>query len=66
MADLEEHAFRRDRSFLVKLVVLLVLGALFGLWAASHLTTRGFGGCAARAFGASSGETDETGGPAAE
>lgn len=51
MADLEEHAFRRDRRFLVRLVVLLMLGGLGGLWAVSHLTSRSFAGCAARAFG---------------
>ncbi|UJR82538.1 hypothetical protein [Sandaracinus amylolyticus] len=51
MADLEEHAFRRDRRFLVRLVVLLVLGGVGGLWAVSHLTSRSFAGCAARTFG---------------
>lgn len=52
MADLEEHAFKRDRGFLVKLVVLIVLGGVGGLWAVSHLTSRGFAGCAARTMGA--------------
>lgn len=52
MADLEEHAFRRDRRFLVRLIVLLALGALGGFWAVSHLTSRGFAGCAARTMGA--------------
>lgn len=56
MADLEEHAFKRDRRFLVRLVVLLVLGIGGGLWAVSHLTSGSFGTCAARTFGAS---TDE-------
>lgn len=52
MADLEEHAFRRDRGFLVRIVVLLLLGGILGLWAVSHLTTRTFGGCAAEMLGA--------------
>ena len=54
MADLEEPAFRRDRRFLVRLVVLLVLGGVGGLWAVSHLTSRSFAGCAARTMGAPS------------
>ena len=54
MADLEEHAFRRDRRFLVRLIVLLLLGAAGGLWAVSHLTSRSFAGCAARTFGGGS------------
>ena len=54
VADLEEHALRRDRRFLVRLVVLLLLGGVGGLWAVSHLTSSGFAGCAARTFGATS------------
>ncbi len=52
MADLEEHAFKRDRGFLVKLIVLIALGGIGGLWAVSHLTSRGFAGCAPRTMGA--------------
>lgn len=52
MADLEEHALRRDRRFLVRLVVLLALGTLVGLWAFAHLTSSRFAGCAARMLGA--------------
>lgn len=62
MADLEEHAFKRDRRFLVRLVALLVVGAVAGLWAVSHLTSRGFAGCAARTFGATTtGDEGEAG-----
>ena len=56
VADLEEHAFRRDRRFLVRLVVLLLLGIVGGLWAVSHLTSSSFGSCAARTFGAPAGD----------
>lgn len=56
MADLEEHALKRDRGFLVRLVVLIVLGAVGGLWAVSHLTGSGFAGCAARTLGETTGE----------
>jgi len=56
VADLEEHAFRRDKSFLVRLVVLLLLGIFGGLWLMSHLTSSSFAGCAARTFGAPAGE----------
>lgn len=52
MADLEEHAFRRDRRFLVRLVVLLLLGAAVGVGAVGHLTSRSFAGCVARTLGA--------------
>jgi len=56
VADLEEHAFRRDRRFLVRLIVLLLFGIIGGLWAVSHLTTRSFGACTARTFGGPAGE----------
>jgi hypothetical protein len=56
MADLEEHAVRRDGGFLVRLVVLLAFGAAFGLWAMGHLTSRGFGGTAAGWLGESTGD----------
>lgn len=56
MADLEEHAFKRDRRFLVRLVVLLLFGISVGLWAVSHLTGSGFATCATRTFGPPAGE----------
>jgi hypothetical protein len=51
VADLEEHAIRRDRRFLVRLAVLLLLGALAGAWVFAHLTSRETGSCAANLFG---------------
>lgn len=59
MADLEQHAVQRDKRFLVRLIALLVVGGLAGLWAVSHLTSSSFGGCAARTFGTTtSGESE--------
>ena len=40
MADLEDHAIRRDPRFLVRLAVLLACGLAFGLWAMQHLTSQ--------------------------
>ncbi len=51
MADLEAHAIRRDRRFLVRLTVLLLLGGLAGAWVFAHLTSRETGSCAANLFG---------------
>ena len=50
MADLEEHAIRRDRRFLVRLAVLLLLGALAALRIFAYLTSDETGGCAASFF----------------
>jgi hypothetical protein len=47
MADLEEHAFKRDKRFVVRLVLTLSLSALFGLYIYEHLTSRRTAGCAA-------------------
>ena len=49
MADLEKHAFKRDRRFIVRLVLTLLLSALFGLYVYAHLTSRRTAGCAADA-----------------
>jgi hypothetical protein len=49
MADLEKHAFKRDRRFIVRLVLTLMLSALFGLYVYVHLTSRRTAGCAADA-----------------
>jgi hypothetical protein len=47
MADLEEHAFKRDKRFVVRLVLTLSLATLFGLYIYGHLTSRRAAGCAA-------------------
>jgi hypothetical protein len=46
MADLEEHAFRRDRRFIVRLVLTLVLALFGGLYVYGHLTSSRTAGCA--------------------
>jgi hypothetical protein len=51
VASLEDHAIRRDKRFLVRLVLMLVVGAIGGLWAFGHLTSGSFGTCAAETFG---------------
>jgi hypothetical protein len=51
MADLEEHAIRRDSRFLVRLFLSLVIATAAGLWVASHLTSHDTGTCAAGLFG---------------
>jgi len=56
MADLEEHAIQRDKRFVFRLVVSLVLASAGGLWIASHLTSSSTGTCAASLFGASAPE----------
>lgn len=53
MADLEEHAIQRDRRFVYRLVLSLVIAAAAGLWIASHLTSTSTGTCAAGFFGES-------------
>lgn len=47
MADLEQHAFKRDRRFIVRLVLTLAVSLVFGLFIYDHLTSRRTAGCAA-------------------
>jgi hypothetical protein len=51
MADLEKHALRRDRKFLVRLVLMLVIAILAGGLLFSMMTSRRLGTWAADAFG---------------
>ena len=51
MADLEELALRRDRGYLVRLVLLLVVGLGFALFVYGWLTGSGVSGCLAEALG---------------
>jgi len=47
MADLEEHAFKRDKRFVVRLVVALSVGLVAGIFVAGRLTSDQTAGCAA-------------------
>jgi len=49
MADLEEHAFRRDKRFVVRLVLTLAVGFMGGMFVYAKLTSRGTADCAANA-----------------
>ena len=51
VADLEQDAFKRDSRFLWRLVLVLIVGTLAGLWMFAELTGERVAGCAARAFG---------------
>jgi hypothetical protein len=52
MADLEEHAIKRDRGFLVRLALLLLVGLIAGLMIYKVLVGETVAGCAATTFGA--------------
>lgn len=51
MADLEEHALRRDGRFLVRVVGFVLTGAVIGSILFAKMTSPEVGTCAARAFG---------------
>jgi hypothetical protein len=51
VADLEQEAFKRDSRFLVRLVLVLIVGTLAGLWMFAELTGERVAGCAAQTFG---------------
>ncbi len=50
MADLEKHAFRRDKRFVVRLVLVLGVGLIAGLVVATKLTSERAAGCAADVY----------------
>jgi len=55
MADLEEHAFKRDKRFVVRLVITLFLAVLGGVFIYGRLTSQGTASCAADAMLGTSG-----------
>ena len=59
VADLEKHAFKRDRRFIVRLVLLLAIALLAGVFLWAKMTSTSFGTCAAGAFGSTSGSAAE-------
>ena len=50
MADLEEHAFRRDKRFVVRLALTLIVAFVAGMFLFGRLTSPGTAGCAADAL----------------
>jgi len=54
MADLEQLALKRDRGFLVRLVLLLALGLAGGAFLYGQLIGESTTGCVARTIGGSS------------
>ena len=50
MADLEELALKRDRGYLVRLVVMLILGAGAAMFVWRGMTSDTTSGCLAGAF----------------
>jgi hypothetical protein len=51
MADLEELALRRDRGYLVRLLLLMAGATVFALFVYGWLTGSGVSGCLAGALG---------------
>ena len=51
MADLEELALRRDRGYLVRLLLLMVAAMVFALFVYGWLTGSGVSGCLAESLG---------------
>ncbi len=50
MADLEEHAFKRDKRFLWRLIATLLVAGLVATFIGGRLTSEGTAGCAADAI----------------
>ncbi|MFW5924535.1 MAG: hypothetical protein ACOCV4_00100 [Myxococcota bacterium] len=50
LADLEHHALKRDKRFLVRLVLGVLVGALAGAFLYGELTDTQLGNCAAESF----------------
>jgi hypothetical protein len=58
MADLEEHVVKRDKRFVVRLVLLLAAGIVAGLVLYVKITSSSLGNCAAGTFGDMTGRGD--------
>ena len=61
MADLEKLAVKRDRGYLVRLVLLLLLGTVGGIYIYAGLTGHRFSSCMADALGGLGAPTTSTG-----
>ena len=51
MADLEEHAIKRDKRFLFRMIVGMIIAVVGGILVWSWLAGEEVAGCAARGFG---------------
>lgn len=51
MANIEEHAIQRDKRFLVRLVLVMLVAIFAGLFIWGQLTGDEVSGCAATSFG---------------
>jgi uncharacterized ion transporter superfamily protein YfcC len=61
MADLEEHAFKRDKRFVIRLVLTVLVALVATVFISGWLTHEGTAGCAAGAMlgeGASDGTAE--------
>jgi len=50
MADLEEHAFKRDKRFVLRLLLAIVVALMGGIFIYGRLTNQGTASCAAGAM----------------
>lgn len=64
VADLEHHALKRDKRFLVRLVLAVLVGALAGAFLYGELTDTQLGSCAAESFEGLSEPPEGAGSPA--
>ncbi len=60
MADLEKHAIKRDKRFLVRLILMVGIGITAGVLLFIKMTSPEAGTCAAGAFGAAAGDGSGT------
>jgi hypothetical protein len=51
VADIEQDAFKRDRRFLFRLVIVMVIAVAAGIFLFMNLTSDGAKGCATEAVG---------------
>lgn len=55
MADLEKHAIKRDKRFIVRLLLVITIALLAGLFIFGKMTSSDFANCAAGSFDAAAG-----------
>ena len=62
MADLEQLAIKRDRGYLVRLILMLCVALMAGVFLYRGLTGEGVTGCVADALLGQGGKSDGAGG----